>query len=365
MKSWKIAKKGLSSQAVNPALQAVNPALQNEISALEPHFDAVYYAKTYADVAASGLSLIEHYCGFGWREGRNPTPWFCTNFYLETYPDIAEANMNPFLHYLQFGRHEGRASGSLDANAYNELKRDYERLQLRLYAREAGYQRSVVETARVLEQFRMVHEELADVRKSASEAERSTERLCVTYKQLLIRTLSASSASDAHQVEAKKRAFERVARFVDYVAIEAMPGGVLTIEPDLGEAAMLRALLDVCSDPRELFVMGGPPESASAVEAAAPFASDGLQASNIRFIDAHSATGQSLALVIVNTRTQASTIGALCAIEASLLKGAFVLVTNYWLDDVRTACVEYRQRNNIADEIITDGDRGIFWRKDH
>jgi len=52
---------------------------------------------------------VHHYLSWGWKEGRDPAPWFSTNFYLKTYQDVAAANVIPFLHYLTAGRDEGRS----------------------------------------------------------------------------------------------------------------------------------------------------------------------------------------------------------------------------------------------------------------
>lgn len=70
--------------------------------------DAAFYRTIYTDVAKSGLDPIKHYAGGGWREGRDPAPWFSTERYLAANPDIAGRGLNPFAHYLREGRREGR-----------------------------------------------------------------------------------------------------------------------------------------------------------------------------------------------------------------------------------------------------------------
>ncbi|MBV8577610.1 MAG: glycosyl transferase family 1, partial [Acetobacteraceae bacterium] len=70
--------------------------------------DSVYYLSSYPDVRASGLDALDHYCNFGWREGRKPSPYFDGAWYLQQNPDVLSADVNPLLHYVRHGDHEGR-----------------------------------------------------------------------------------------------------------------------------------------------------------------------------------------------------------------------------------------------------------------
>lgn len=83
-------------------------AVDNEVEAIRPEFDETYYVALNPGVATSGLCPVKHFCQVGWKERRDPTPWFSVAFYLDTYPDVASAGVNPFKHYLSFGRGEGR-----------------------------------------------------------------------------------------------------------------------------------------------------------------------------------------------------------------------------------------------------------------
>lgn len=74
-------------------------------------FDPDYYLATYTDIASvPNLDPLDHFCKFGWKEGRDPSKHFSTTFYLRTNPDVAAAGVNPFWHYLVFGQKEGRPS---------------------------------------------------------------------------------------------------------------------------------------------------------------------------------------------------------------------------------------------------------------
>jgi len=74
---------------------------------LQPSFDASFYITRYRDIARVADPLA-HYISHGWREMRDPTPWFSTRRYLELHADVKAAGVDPFYHYLRWGRTEGR-----------------------------------------------------------------------------------------------------------------------------------------------------------------------------------------------------------------------------------------------------------------
>ena len=81
--------------------------------------DGAFYRTVYPDIAAADLDPVGHYVAGGWREGRDPAPWFSTRAYLDANPDVAEAGWNPLCHYLVRGRREGReVVRSVEADNY-------------------------------------------------------------------------------------------------------------------------------------------------------------------------------------------------------------------------------------------------------
>lgn len=60
-------------------------------------------------ILPSGTDPVEHYVTTGWKEGRDPSPWFSTRGYLERHADVRQSGLNPFFHYLKYGRSEMRA----------------------------------------------------------------------------------------------------------------------------------------------------------------------------------------------------------------------------------------------------------------
>jgi len=79
---------------------------------VESEFDEQFYAETNSDVLRAGVSLVEHFLVHGWREGRDPAPWFSVREYLQDNLDVARAGVDPFAHYIAAGRAEGRAPKS-------------------------------------------------------------------------------------------------------------------------------------------------------------------------------------------------------------------------------------------------------------
>lgn len=87
-------------------------------------FDEPFYLATNPDIASAGVVALEHYQTRGWREARDPTPWFSVQSYLEMHPDVAATNRDPFRHYLLHGRAEGRRLGLAQAVAEPPLPDD-------------------------------------------------------------------------------------------------------------------------------------------------------------------------------------------------------------------------------------------------
>lgn len=64
-------------------------------------FDINYYLNENQDVKSSGMGAIEHYCEFGFKEGRNPNALFHSKWYAMQYG--LDYDTNPLLHYLVDG----------------------------------------------------------------------------------------------------------------------------------------------------------------------------------------------------------------------------------------------------------------------
>ena len=92
---------------------------QAEREGFEPHPDADlvaasglldinYYLINGTDVHESELDAPQHFCRFGWREGRKPNIYFDINWYLYTNPNVVTRRLNPLVHYLLEGECAGR-----------------------------------------------------------------------------------------------------------------------------------------------------------------------------------------------------------------------------------------------------------------
>ena len=71
-------------------------------------FDADFYLATNPDLTLN-TSAFDHFMTIGWRQGRDPAPWFSVRQYLRTQGDVAQSGQNPFVHFLLKGASEGRA----------------------------------------------------------------------------------------------------------------------------------------------------------------------------------------------------------------------------------------------------------------
>ena len=89
-------------------------------------FDAEWYLKEYPKVAAAKMDPVLHYCRYGWKEGRLPSPRFDGNDYLRRYQDVAKQKMNPLWHWEKYGRDEGRTALSV-ADVREEERRRAEK----------------------------------------------------------------------------------------------------------------------------------------------------------------------------------------------------------------------------------------------
>lgn len=71
--------------------------------------DQAFYRTANPDLDGPGFDPIRHYLERGWREGRDPAPWFSVRRYLDHHRDVAAAGLEPLAHYLGYGAREGRA----------------------------------------------------------------------------------------------------------------------------------------------------------------------------------------------------------------------------------------------------------------
>ncbi|HKS60474.1 MAG TPA: CARDB domain-containing protein, partial [Xanthobacteraceae bacterium] len=74
-----------------------------------PFFDTDAYVGAHrAEIAKSGMSPLDYFHNVGWKLGDDPGPNFDTKAYLIHNPDVAAGGVDPLAHFLQFGQAEGR-----------------------------------------------------------------------------------------------------------------------------------------------------------------------------------------------------------------------------------------------------------------
>src|SRR5690606_6006148 len=65
-------------------------------------FDANYYLANNPDVAAAGGDPLLHFCRYGWKELRNPSPGFDVWWYWASFLDPVAELINPLVHQALF-----------------------------------------------------------------------------------------------------------------------------------------------------------------------------------------------------------------------------------------------------------------------
>ena len=70
--------------------------------------DDNFYLINAPDVLEAKVDPVEHFCRYGWREGRDPSLYMHVGWYLRTNPRAAAMDINPLLHYLVEGEAAGR-----------------------------------------------------------------------------------------------------------------------------------------------------------------------------------------------------------------------------------------------------------------
>jgi glycosyltransferase involved in cell wall biosynthesis len=71
-------------------------------------FDEAYYLAAYPDVAGADITPLQHFFGYGFKEGRRPNPYFEPVWYLGRYPEVLEQAIQPLLDFVLHGEKQGR-----------------------------------------------------------------------------------------------------------------------------------------------------------------------------------------------------------------------------------------------------------------
>src|SRR5580658_1125050 len=124
--SWPVAA-AVQHMFDNPKSDAFNGSgyAEADVQQLLQHdFDKAFYCDRYPDIKSDLVDPLEHFCIFGWKEGRDPCDWFSTRRYLDRHADVSDSGMNPFLHYILLGKQEGRRIWSADYRGAFELDID-------------------------------------------------------------------------------------------------------------------------------------------------------------------------------------------------------------------------------------------------
>jgi hypothetical protein len=81
-----------------------DPAIIGGSGLLDPN----HYLINGSDVQQAQLDPVQHFCRYGWQEGRKPNIYFDTAWYVRTNPEVARLRINPLLHYILQGEAANR-----------------------------------------------------------------------------------------------------------------------------------------------------------------------------------------------------------------------------------------------------------------
>ena len=84
-------------------LLALQADLASEPELIQALIDSRWYYEQNPDVQPSGLGAVSHYLQYGWREARDPNPWFSSTWYLSQHPDARQSQVCPLLHFIRTG----------------------------------------------------------------------------------------------------------------------------------------------------------------------------------------------------------------------------------------------------------------------
>lgn len=90
-------------QIASKLLGANRLAAEVDLIASSGLFDVSYYLLNGDDVATAKAPPVEHFCVFGWREGRRPNHFFDPHWYCDRYLGGRETASNPLAHYIKLG----------------------------------------------------------------------------------------------------------------------------------------------------------------------------------------------------------------------------------------------------------------------
>ncbi|KAK0341875.1 hypothetical protein LTR94_024619 [Friedmanniomyces endolithicus] len=110
---------GAQSQKIDvEAASSNNDDVRALISA---EFSEEYYRSNNRDLPGD-IRYLDHFVFEGWKQGRDPNPFFSVSGYLEMYPDVRASGMNPFQHFILAGRQEGRVAKQALGYRYEVIK---------------------------------------------------------------------------------------------------------------------------------------------------------------------------------------------------------------------------------------------------
>jgi len=99
----------------NPLVDYIRHGRDADALDPNPYFSSQYYLRVHPDLAAAGVHPLEHYVGWGAKEGRPTGPLFDGAYYRGAYADVTG---DPLRHFLEIGAREGRVAIPISRPSY-------------------------------------------------------------------------------------------------------------------------------------------------------------------------------------------------------------------------------------------------------
>lgn len=140
-------------QGLPPLYGVKNVSIEIIQKRIKPFFDLEFYLSNSPDLSPEKVNLLEHFTAFGWREGRNPAPWFNLSDYQRKFPIVRDLEINPLYFYAclhpgdprrwtdkKSDRRESQFGKAVKITPTREIRRDPKSaIEFKSLLKKAGY----------------------------------------------------------------------------------------------------------------------------------------------------------------------------------------------------------------------------------
>jgi hypothetical protein len=112
---WAIFSSNARVGGMPPERSVERPSKDLTAALIDPN----WYLAMNPDIAAPRVEPVDHFLNTGWRERRNPNPWFHTAWYLGKNQEVLARDINPLWHFVIEGAARLQPSPGFDIGWYS------------------------------------------------------------------------------------------------------------------------------------------------------------------------------------------------------------------------------------------------------